>query len=125
MAALSAGNEAFPTAALKASMKTGRVATTAARMVRSSARGRDRRYWIVATAVLPFVIGWALGHAGYAAAVFAALGISSLLLSLHSGLAGVMQGLGVSFLLSSAPAYFGGRATAGGYGPRWLTRWAA
>jgi hypothetical protein len=81
--------------------------------------------WIVATAVLPFVIGWALGHAGYAAAVFAALGISSLLLSLRSGLAGVMQGLGVSFLLSSAPAYFGGRARAGGYGPRWLTRWAA
>jgi hypothetical protein len=81
--------------------------------------------WIVATAVLPFVIGWALGHAGYAAAVFVALGISSLLLSLTSGVAGVMQGLGVSFLLSSAPAYFGGRVRASGYGPRWLGHSAA
>jgi hypothetical protein len=81
--------------------------------------------WIVATAVLPFVIGWALGHAGYAAAVFAALGISSLLLSLTSGAVPVMQGLGVSFLLSSVPAYFGGRVRASGYGLRWLGRSAA
>ena len=83
--------------------------------------------WIVATAILPFVIGWALGHAGYAgyaAAVFVALGISSLLLSLTSGVAGVMQGLGVSFLLSCVPAYFGGRVRASGYGPRSLGRWA-
>lgn len=59
--------------------------------------------------MLPFLIGWALGHAGYAAAVFAALGISTLLLSFSAGEAQVMQGLGASFLLSSVPAYFGGR----------------
>jgi hypothetical protein len=81
--------------------------------------------WIVATAVLPFVVGWALGHAGYAAAVFAALGVTSLLLSLSSGAEGVMQGLGASFLLSSVPAYLGGRVRASGYGLRWLRRSAA
>lgn len=65
--------------------------------------------WLVATLVLPFLIGWALGHPGYAAAVFAALGLSTLVLSLQAGEAQVMQGLGVSFLLSSVPAYVGGR----------------
>jgi hypothetical protein len=94
-------------------------------VLRASARGRARRHLDRRHCRPTLAIGWALGHAGYAAAVFAALGISSLLLSLTSGVAGVMQGVGVSFLLSSAPAYFGGRARASGYGPRRLRRWAA
>jgi hypothetical protein len=64
--------------------------------------------WIVATLLFPFLLGYGLGHAGFAAAVFGALGISTLLLSLASGEAQVMQGMAVSFLLSAAPAYFGG-----------------
>lgn len=64
--------------------------------------------WIVATLLLPFLVGFGLGHAGFAAAAFAALGISTLLLSLAAGQEQVMQGMGVSFLLSTAPAYFGG-----------------
>jgi hypothetical protein len=64
--------------------------------------------WIVATLVAPFVVGFALGHAGFAAAAFAALGISTLLLSFSAGAEGVMQGMAVSFLVSTAPAYFGG-----------------
>jgi len=66
--------------------------------------------WIVATLVLPFGVGYALGHAGFAAAAFAALGISTLLLSLQAGDAQVMQGMGASFLISAVPAYLGGRA---------------
>jgi hypothetical protein len=65
--------------------------------------------WIVATLLLPFGIGYVLGHAGFAAAAFAALGLSTLLLSLQAGDARVMQGMGVSFLISAVPAYFGGR----------------
>jgi hypothetical protein len=64
--------------------------------------------WIVATLLAPFLIGYVLGHAGFAAAAFAALGITTLLLSFGAGQAGVMQGMAVSFLLSTAPAYFGG-----------------
>jgi hypothetical protein len=66
--------------------------------------------WIVATLLLPFGIGYVLGHAGFAAAAFAALGISTLLLSLQAGDAQVMQGMGLSFVISGVPAYFGGRA---------------
>jgi hypothetical protein len=68
--------------------------------------------WIVATALLPFVIGYALGHAGFAAAVFGALGLSTILLSFSAGDAQVMQGMGASFLLSAVPAWFGGRVRA-------------
>ena len=64
--------------------------------------------WIVATLVLPFGVGYALGHAGFAAAAFAALGISTLLLSLQAGEGQVMQGMGASFLISAVPAYLGG-----------------
>jgi hypothetical protein len=64
--------------------------------------------WIIATLLAPFLIGFALGHAGFAAAAFAALGITTLLLSFASGQEQVMQGMAVSFLLSSVPAYFGG-----------------
>ena len=66
--------------------------------------------WILATLVLPFGIGYVLGHAGFAAAAFAALGISTLLLSLQAGDAQVMQGMGVSFVVSALPAYLGGSA---------------
>ena len=64
--------------------------------------------WIVATLILPFGVGYALGHAGFAAAAFAALGISTLLLSLQAGEGQVMQGMGASFLISAVPAYLGG-----------------
>jgi hypothetical protein len=66
--------------------------------------------WIAATVVMPFGVGYVLGHGGFAAAAFAALGISTLLLSLQAGEGQVMQGMGASFLISSAPAYLGGRA---------------
>jgi len=59
---------------------------------------------------LPFGVGYVLGHGGFAAAVFAALAISTLLLSLQAGKGQVMQGMSASFLISSAPAYLGGRA---------------
>jgi hypothetical protein len=65
--------------------------------------------WIVATLVLPFGLGWLLGHPGFAAAVFAALGISTILLSVSAGEAQVMQGMGASFLISAVPAWFGGQ----------------
>ena len=64
--------------------------------------------WILATLLAPFLVGFGLGHAGFAAAVFAALGISTFLLSFAAGQEGVMQGMALSFLLSSVPAYFGG-----------------
>jgi hypothetical protein len=66
--------------------------------------------WLVATLALPFGVGYVLGHGGFAAAVFAALGISTVLLSVQAGEGQVMQGMGASFLISSAPAYLGGRA---------------
>ena len=66
--------------------------------------------WIVATLLLPFGIGYVLGHAGFVAAAFVALGLSTLLLSLQAGDAQVMQGMGLSFVISGVPAYFGGRA---------------
>ena len=71
--------------------------------------------WIVATLLLPFGVGYVLGHAGFAAMVFAALGITTLLLSLQAGDAQVMQGMGASFLISAVPAYLGGWA-------RWARR---
>jgi hypothetical protein len=64
--------------------------------------------WIVATLLLPFGVGYVLGHAGFASMAFAALGISTLLLSVQAGDAQVMQGMGVSFLVSAVPAYLGG-----------------
>jgi hypothetical protein len=66
--------------------------------------------WIVATLVLPFGVGYVLGHGGFAAMAFAALGISTLLLSVQAGDAQIMQGMGASFLVSSVPAYLGGWA---------------
>jgi hypothetical protein len=74
--------------------------------------------WIVATLLLPFGIGYVLGHAGFAAAAFVALGLSTLLLSLQAGDAQVMQGMGLSFVISGVPAYFGGRAREGRRPPR-------
>jgi UDP-3-O-acyl-N-acetylglucosamine deacetylase len=59
---------------------------------------------------MPFGVGYVLGHGGFAAAVFAAVGISTLLLSLQAGEGPVMQGMSASFVISSAPAYLGGRA---------------
>jgi hypothetical protein len=61
----------------------------------------------VATLVLPVGVGYALGHAAFAAAV-AALGVSTLLLSLQAGEGQVMQAMGASFLISAVPAYLGG-----------------
>jgi hypothetical protein len=66
--------------------------------------------WLVATLALPFGVGYVLGHGGFAAAAFAALGISTVLLSLQAGEGQVMQGMAASFLISAAPAYLGGRA---------------
>jgi hypothetical protein len=50
--------------------------------------------------------------------VFAALGISSMLLSLSAGEGQVMQGMGASLLIASVPAYLGGRARGARRRPR-------
>ena len=65
---------------------------------------------VLAFAVLPFALGYGLGHAGYAAAVFAALAFTVLALQATAGGdGGVMPAFALGLLVSAVPAYLGGR----------------
>jgi len=64
---------------------------------------------VLGFALLPFVLGYGLGHAGYAAAVFAALAFTVLALQATAGGNGVMPVFALGLLLSAVPAYLGGR----------------
>jgi hypothetical protein len=66
--------------------------------------------WLLATVALPFGVGFAIGHGGFAAAAFAALGLTGVLMSLSAADGKVMLGMSASFAVAAVPAYFGGRA---------------
>lgn len=65
---------------------------------------------LIATLIGPFLIGWWIGHAGFAAAAWAALGVTVFLMQLRvddaEGI--VYLWIFVSTLLSVGSAYYGG-----------------
>jgi hypothetical protein len=64
---------------------------------------------VLAFLVLPFGLGYLLGHGAYAAAVFVALGLTTLTLQATGGGDGeVMPAFAFGLILSAAPAFAGG-----------------